>query len=195
MNEQIWYVYQNQQQLGPFTGLQVKQMIDNKMMAQDAYLFKVGWKDWRPIEETYDELGLPPPAGAAAAGNLSERRDAAPRAAVNGRVVVHNNGQLVIGAGVNISSTGIFVETKDQIFTVGEKLKLSVRAEGFAKPFNAVAQVVRFNSDPRFPIGYGLRFEELDEGVARDIQRTVDVQNEAQRKARGGGGPNNKAAN
>jgi hypothetical protein len=191
MNEQIWYVYQNQQQLGPFTGLQVKQMIDHKMMAQDAYLFKVGWKDWRPIEETYEELGMPAPAGAPAA-NLSERRDAAPRAAVNGRVVVHNNGQLVIGAGVNISSTGIFVETNDQIFTVGEKLKLSVRAEGFAKPFNAVAQVVRFNSDPRFPIGYGLRFEDLDEGVARDIQRTVDVQNEAQRKARAG---SHKAAN
>lgn len=177
MNEQIWYVYQNGQQLGPFAGPQIKQMVDSKMIPQDAYLFKVGWKDWRPIEETYDELGvdsLPP-----APSTGSERRDAAPRATISGRVVVHNNGQLVIGAGVNISSTGIFVETRDQLFTVGEKLKISVRAEAFSKPFNVIAQVVRYNSDPRFPVGYGLRFEDLDDAIGKEIQASVDDQNKA----------------
>lgn len=181
MNEQIWYVYQNGQQLGPFAGLQIKQMVDSKMIPQDAYLFKVGWKDWRPIEETYDELGVDGVPPAPESG--SERRDAAPRATIAGRVVVHNNGQLVIGAGVNISSTGIFVETRDQLFTVGEKLKLSVRAEAFSKPFNVVAQVVRYNSDPRFPIGYGLRFEDLDDQVGKEIQAAVDQQN---KRATGG---------
>ncbi len=174
MSEQIWYVYQNGQQLGPFAGQQIKQMVDTKMIPQDAFLFKVGWKDWRPIEETFEEIGVDgPPAG----DKAPERRAAAPRATINGRVVVHNNGQLVIGAGVNISSTGIFVETKDQIFTVGERLKLSVRADAFGRPFNVLAQVVRYNSDPKFPVGYGLRFEDLDESVARDIQAAVDGQN------------------
>lgn len=179
MNEQIWYVYQNGQQLGPFAGPQIKQMLDSKMIPQDAYLFKVGWKDWRPIEETYDEIGVDGGAAPSAAPSKgdSERRDAAPRATITGRVVVHNNGQLVIGAGVNISSTGIFVETRDQLFTVGERLKLSVRADAFSRPFNVVAQVVRYNSDPRFPVGYGLRFEDLDEQVAKEIQASVDGQN------------------
>src|SRR5690606_25316412 len=139
--------------------MQIRQMADSKMIPHDAYLFKVGWKDWRPIEECYEELGLEPPPGQASA---SDRRTAAPRATIKGRVVVHNNGQLVIGSGVNISSSGMFVETNDQIFTVGERLKLSVRAEGFTRPFNVVAQVVRYNSDPRYPIGYGLKFEDLD---------------------------------
>jgi hypothetical protein len=176
-NEQIWYVYQNSQQLGPFAGQQVKQLLDNKMIPQDAYLFKVGWKDWRPVEDAFEELGVEQATPAAAKSD--ERRATAPRATINGRVVVHNNGQLVIGGGVNISSTGIFVETKDQIFTVGERLKISVRADAFGKPFNVTAQVVRYNSDPRFPIGYGLRFEELDEAVAKDIQDAVDAQNRA----------------
>ncbi len=175
MSEQIWYVYQNGQQLGPFAGLQIKQMVDSKMIPQDAFLFKVGWKDWRPIEETYDEIGV---EGSTQPPAPSERRGpSAPRATINGRVVVHNNGQLVIGGGVNISATGIFVETKDQIFTVGERLKLSVRADTFARPFNVLAQVVRFNSDPKFPVGYGLRFEDLDEGIGREIQDAVDGQN------------------
>jgi hypothetical protein len=177
MNEQVWYVYQNGQQLGPFAGQQIRQMVDSKMIPQDAYLFKVGWKDWRPIEETYDEIGIEAAATAGAKGN--ERRDAAPRASISGRIIVHNNGQLVIGSGANISSTGIFVETKDQLFTVGERLKLSVRADAFAKPFNVQAQVVRYNSDPRFPVGYGLKFEDLDEALAREIQSAVDAQNQS----------------
>lgn len=189
MSEQTWYVYQNGQQLGPFAAMQIKQMADSKMIPQDAYLFKVGWKDWRPIEDCQTELGedsgseaapapMHPSVVETRASAPSEKRgDAAPRATIAGRVVVHNNGQLVIGAGVNISASGIFVETRDQIFTVGEKLKLSVRVDSFQKAFNVVAQVVRYNSDPRFPVGYGLKFEDLDQTVAKDIQKAVDAQN------------------
>lgn len=175
MNEQIWYVYQQGQQLGPFTGQQVNQLIHTKMIAQDAYLFKVGWKDWRPIEETFAELGIE--GAAPVAGGDSNRRVAAPRATIQGRVIVHNNGQLVIGAGVNISASGIFVETGEQLFTVGEKLKLSVRVDGMSKAFNVVALVVRFNSDPRHSVGYGLRFENLDDRISGEIQYLVDAAN------------------
>ena len=180
MNEQIWYVYQNGQQLGPFAVGQVRQMVDSKMIPQDAYLFKVGWKDWHPIEECGGELGEGaerPALPVQPTKSQTERREAAPRASIAGRVIVHNNGQLVIGGGVNISSTGIFVETKDQLFTVGERLKLSVRAETFTKPFNVVAQVVRFNSDPHLPVGYGLQFEDLDNNIAKNIQKAVDAAN------------------
>lgn len=184
--QQIWFVYQNSQQLGPFAGQQIRQMIDSKIIAQEAYLFKVGWKDWRPIEETYDEIGLGYQSTPAPQKSLDERRSTAPRATIAGRVVVHNSGQLVIGTGVNISSTGIFVETNDKIFTVGERLKLSVRADIFARPFNVVAQVVRFNADGKMPMGYGLRFEDLDEAVAKEIQQAVDAQNQHQNVAQGG---------
>ena len=182
MSEQIWYVYQNGQQLGPFANLLVKQMIDSKMIPQDAYIFKVGWKDWRPIEETFSELGLPAPtmpAGHSTIKTVAERREAAPRATISGRVVVHNNSQMVIGSGVNISATGMFVETTDQMFAVGERLKISVRVDGFSKPFNVLAQVVRYNGDPKSPIGYGLRFDDIDPAVAKDIQQAIDRQNQA----------------
>lgn len=170
MSDQSWFVYQGGQQLGPFATAQVTQMLDSKMIAQEAYLFKAGWKDWRPLEDCYEELGMkvanPQPS-------TSERRSAAPRATMQGRVIVHNNGQLIIGSGVNISSTGIFVETQEQIFTVGEKLKLSVRIDGFVKAFNVFARVVRFNSDPRFPVGFGLSFENLEKGIGDEIERLV----------------------
>jgi hypothetical protein len=176
MSDTQWYVYQNNQQLGPFGVSQLGQMIATKMIAQDAYLFKVGWKDWRPVEDCSDELGLPPTG---AATSTSERRAAAPRASIAGRVIVHNNGQLIIGSGVNISSSGIFVETQEQIFTVGEKLKLTVRIDGFVRSFNVVSRVVRYNSDPRYPVGFGLSFENLDRVLTDEIERMVASQKAA----------------
>jgi hypothetical protein len=172
MSEQNWFVYQGNQQLGPFDTTQVKQMLDSKMIAQDAYLFKAGWKDWRPMEDCFEELGLKAPNQQP---STPERRSAAPRATIKGRVIVHNNGQMIIGSGVNISSSGIFVETNEQIFTVGEKLKLSVRIDGFVKAFNVFARVIRFNSDPRSPVGFGLSFEGLDKGIGDEIERMVSA--------------------
>lgn len=172
MNEQIWYLYQNGQQMGPFDKAQLVQLHNSKMIAQDAYVFKVGWKEWRPVEEVYEELGLAP---AAPKDNkvLQKRRAAAPRASISGSVIVHNDVQLALGHGVNISSTGIFIETKDQIFTVGEKLKLTVRCAGLRKPFNVTAEVIRFNAQGPYPTGYGLRFESLGENVQNEIERLV----------------------
>jgi hypothetical protein len=171
MSEQNWFVYQGNQQLGPFVTAQVKQMLDTKMIAQDAYLFKAGWKDWRPVEDCLEELGMKPSGSQQMSS--SERRYSAPRASIQGRVIVHNNGQMIIGSGVNISASGIFVETTDQIFTVGDKLKLSVRIDGFVKAFNVFARVVRYNSDPRFPVGFGLTFVGLDKGITDEIERMV----------------------
>ena len=171
MSDQNWFVYQSNQQLGPFATAQVKQMLDSKMIAQDAYLFKAGWKDWRPMEDCLEELGLKPVAPQQPSS--PERRFAAPRASIQGRVIVHNNGQLIIGSGVNVSASGIFVETNEQIFTVGEKLKLSVRIDGFVKAFNVFARVVRYNSDPRHPVGFGLTFVGLDKNIGDEIERMV----------------------
>ena len=184
MSEQSWFVYQSNQQLGPFVTAQVIQMLDSKMIAQDAYLFKVGWKDWRPVEDCFEELGVSRPGQAPSS---AERRSAAPRASIQGRIIAHNpDGQLIIGSGVNISSTGIFIETQDQIFTVGEKVKLSVRIDGFVKAFNVVARVVRFNSDPRYPVGFGLSFEGLDRGLGDEIEKMVSAKRSASKDTKAG---------
>lgn len=178
MSDQVWYLYQNGQQVGPFDTQQVSQLFVNSMIAEDGYIFKVGWKDWRPIEEGYEALGLERPDGVDVSDSTVERRRAnAPRATLSGRVVVHNNGQISIGHGVNISATGIFVETNDQIFTIGEQLKLSVRCDGLNKAFNAEATVIRFNSDQRFPVGYGLQFTSIEDKNRNDIQQLVESLN------------------
>lgn len=189
MSEQVWYLYQNGQQVGPYDTEQVSQLYTTNMIAKDGYIFKIGWKDWRPIEEGFEALGLNNPGKTQMTTEeydkqLEKRREAAPRASINGRVVVHNNGQLAIGQGVNISVNGIFVETPDQIFTVGETLKLSVRCDGMNKAFNAEAQVIRHNSDVKYPLGYGLKFSKIDAEIQNKIQELVNAANSRGDKGR-----------
>ena len=172
MQQDLWYIYQNSQQAGPFPKEKVVEMLDSNMIAQNAFLFKGGWKDWRPLNDCVPELkeggsaDLPPvPA------EPDDERP--PRATISGQIIVHNNGELAIGSGVNISASGIFVETSDSIFKVGEVLKLTCRVDGVSKPFNTEAEVVWSNSDPARAVGYGLCFTNIDEQVANEIDQLI----------------------
>ena len=172
MTEKVWFIYINGESTGPFSQNTVIEILAQTDVAHTGFLFRVGWKEWRPYTDCLEELGvscdiMPPPPPMPS--NLTRP----PRATIKGQIVVHNNGQLIIGAGVNISSTGIFVETKDSIFNVGEVLKLTCRVDGFLKPFNANAEVMRFNNSPKSPSGYGLKFIKLDEVVKQQIESLI----------------------
>jgi Tfp pilus assembly protein PilZ len=176
MTEKVWFVYQNSKQLGPFDTAEITQMLSSNMILDIAFLFKAGWKDWRPLEECQSEFALiptlpPPPVSA------SNRRKDAPRASIEGRIIIHNNGDLIMAKGVNISVGGIFVETQEALFKLGEKLKLTCSIDQFSKPFNVICKVVRFNNDPAHAPGYGLVFVELDPKIPPQIQKLLDLEN------------------
>lgn len=169
MDDQIWYIYDKEQQQGPFTKAKVQEMFTGTMISNSAYVFKAGWKEWNPIEECFEELEL----GKANEQASLARREGAPRASISGRVVIHNDSNLTIGTGVNISFSGIFVETKDELFSIGELIKLSIKAEGMQRPFNVTAEVVRYNVDDRWAVGYGLKFVDIDSKVVDEIRARV----------------------
>lgn len=175
MSESSWFLYQNSQQIGPFDLGQILQMASTNMIAQDAYLFKAGWKDWVPFENCQAELGLEPTTGTGS--RLTPRLGRAPRATVNGQIVVHNNGDLIIGQGVNISATGVFVETPKPLFSMGELLSLTCRIDRLPKAFNVKAEVMRYDEHINELRGYGLRFLDLDKTIAARIQDLIDLDN------------------
>lgn len=172
MSERVWYTYQDEKQLGPFNQDQVKQLIVTKTITPNSFVFKVGWKDWVLLRDVLAEfdMGTPPPPPVRFAEEAGKRP---PRASIHGRVIVHNDGQLVLGSGVNISSTGIFIETPDLIFKLEEKLKLTCQVQGIKSSFNVTAQVIRFNDDSKMPVGYGLRFLDLDSEIEEAINQLI----------------------
>jgi len=183
MSDLVWFVYQGGLQTGPFTAQLVRDKLDKKEVALDSFLFKAGWKDWRQVSECLDDLGssiiVPPPPPTLFA--VSKRP---PRATISGQIIVHNNGQLVIGTGVNISASGIFVETEHLIFKMGEILKITCRVNGLSKSFNAQAEVIRFSSGSHEPKGYGLKFTKIDGPIKAQIEKMVGLSSQ-QLNARG----------
>lgn len=172
MQKELWYVYQKSEQSGPFSHNQIQKMLISNMISQNAFLFKSGWKDWRPLADCTSEFQdtfVPPPPP-----NISQPMNRPPRATISGQIIVHNNGQLIIAAGVNISSNGIFVETDKEIFRLGEILKLTCRVSGLSRAFNVEAEVIRFNRDPANPVGYGLCFTSIADSVVSEIRSLIE---------------------
>lgn len=211
MSEFSWYVYQSGQQMGPFSDAQVRQLLNIKMIAQDAFIFKDGWEDWRSISEFFGDgsKGSPaappsPPAAAkksksqpkvAANKNKGASKDAneqhqqqrrMARVGIRGRVIAHNDGRMIISGGINISASGIFVETEventDPGFQVGERIKLTIKADDLSYPFNVVAEMMRFNADSsNYPTGYGMKFIDLPREIKADIEKLAAAAGEGRR--------------
>lgn len=176
MSAKEWYYYQNSNQSGPHEFSEIVELINNHIISQDCYLFKTGWADWRLIGECIEELGLPSTSfDFNSDGNRKVQR--AKRMTIDGKIIVHNNGKLSIGSGVNISSSGIFIETEEKLFEIGEQLKVTCKVRGFKKAFNTQAEVVRFSSENGDPKGYGLKFTALDQQVVHEINELIDKLN------------------
>ena len=173
MSDQIWYVYQDSQQKGPFTKEQILQLVKDGKITKSVYLFRAGWKEWLPFDACAQELGLEKDTKLVG----EERRKNGPRVAIGGQIIVHNQGDLVIGSGVNISVAGLFVETHQQLFKVGETLRLTCKVDRLAKPFHANAEVMHFNLNKAYPVGFGMRWTQIDPQVSKEVQKLVDQEN------------------
>lgn len=189
--------------MGPFSDAQVRQLLTIKMIAQDAFIFKDGWKDWRSIAEVFSNSGEgaasmpPPPPASSEKMELAVEQALAPqqqtgnhqrmaRVGIKGRVIAHNNGRVVISGGINISASGIFVETEVENrapgFQVGEQIKLTIKADDLSYPFNVVAEMMRFNTDSsNHPTGYGMKFIDLPTEIKADIERLAAAAGEESR--------------
>lgn len=175
MGEKIWYTYDQSKQEGPFDLEEITTFLSQKKFSEGAFLFKAGWKDWKPLKECLSEL-LPPPPVTPPVPQMPKTRQHQQRddrGTISGKIIIHNNGQLLFGSGVNISTSGIFVETKERLFSVGETLKLTCRIDAISTPFNVCAVVKRFNEDEQYPIGYGLQFVDLDQNIKQDLSAAI----------------------
>ncbi len=178
MSNKVWYIHQNEQQMGPFESEQLLQLRDNNMISQNAFVFKAGWQDWRPVKTIWVDieaqaLGRPAiiPEVSKEESNAERRND--DRANVSGRIIAHNGSQIVFASAVNVSENGLFIATNEETFHVGEELKITIQIEQLDKSFNATVQVAHFNSNASFIKGYGLIFKEVNNVMRSQIKDLI----------------------
>ena len=168
MTQPIWYIYQSEQQLGPFSDSQVVQLYTNKAVTDNAYIFRSGWEEWKPIKDGLKLLGVSSIEESASSKDDERRNNR--RASISGRIIVHNLGDVTYAEGINISENGLFFETQTEAFKIGEEVKVTIQVREFTRPYNARGSVTRHSSDPDWLIGYGIRFESLDPRLRDEIK-------------------------
>lgn len=174
--EQTWSVLYNGNTYGPYNRKDLLKLILSKQLNVKAQLKRNDWQSFRSILDCLEILAQDPSSQKAQeAKDRMERRIAAPRATVNGLVQMSKEGSSIYSIGHNISTTGIFVKTGETKFKIGETVSLQAKINEIAKPFKAKAEIMRFSTNMKFGVGYGMRFVEIDNLTVAEISKVVGV--------------------
>jgi hypothetical protein len=168
-----WSVVQNDRPHGPYSRNDMLKLILSKQLKAHAKVKRSDWEDYKSIIECLEIIGraLNQPDQP----KTSERRMAAPRTSVNGIVSASNDQAKIACLTSNLSISGMFLKTGETCFRIGDKIQLHAKVENISKPFIANAEVMRFSTNLKFGVGYGLRFITIDNSVISEIQKIVGV--------------------
>lgn len=159
--ERIWFYYASERQVGPMTESDLRGAIAQGLVTSNDYVYREGYKDWVLLKEL-PELA----AGVAPSPAASERRGKSNRVPLFELVVAHNDVHVATGFIRNISTTGVFLETKDAVFNLNDEVKLTLKdGKGLGKPMHLKGVVVRQAKDTRYPVGYGVELTGVDENA------------------------------
>lgn len=177
-NEQIWFVYRNNEKYGPYRFLEMVQLLQEQKVERADFIWKPGMSDW---ERTRDV----PEFGAEILEKLSDTKNfqgvdmktvfiqrAFPRVPYDSEVILHDDQQVVIGAATTLSEGGAFVEVPNPVHKRGDRLKLHFSAAGVPVPFNCIGEVTQVCRTE--PTGYCLKFIYLGQDDQKRIQKFAE---------------------
>lgn len=174
VSDRIWFYYASEKQVGPMSESELRGFIAKGDVADIDYVYREGFPDWKLLKDVPElrrpgqVASMPPPAP-------PERRAKSIRVPINELVVAHNDVHVASGHLKNISATGVFLETKDNVFSVNDEVKLTLKeGKGLGKPMHLKGVVVRHAAEGGGGVkGYGLELRGLDEAARSRIAEYI----------------------
>ena len=168
-----WSIVQNNKNYGPYSRNDLLKLILSKQVVAHAKIKRSDWSEYRSVIDCLEMIGQP--QNYISKPKVNERRMAAPRTPVNGIANASNQQAVIACIASNLSTTGIFLKTGETCFRIGDKIELVAKVDQMAKPFLAKAEVMRFSTNLKFGVGYGLKFLNIDNSVIGEIRNIVGV--------------------
>jgi hypothetical protein len=141
-----------------------------KEVKESDYVFRAGFENWQLLSQTpqlMDKLKLAKVPPVPPHQDQGKDKRAALRGDINEGVVAHNGAKIASGVLRDISTGGVFLETKQKIFQIGEVIKLIVKeGKNIGKPIYFSCEVVRVDGSK----GYGLKFKDVSEDTFKCIE-------------------------
>lgn len=176
--QEEWYVLKWDNRYGPFTFLDLVKMLQDKSIFEFDYVWKPSFESWKRIAEVSDfaphEIrGLKGSAMPELSEVFFRRRHV--RTSYNGSIIVHDNQAVWKGESMEVSEGGAGIVMHNALVLPGQKIFLHFKPGDGVPPFNAVCEVVSKQyvkgvKNKEAPIGYGIKFLEINGEVQKAIR-------------------------
>jgi hypothetical protein len=179
LHNKEWFILRDGNNHGPFSRLEVVQMLQEKTLFEYDPIWKTKMKTWRPLAEV-------PEFSSRAIRELSASKQEKvteiffrrrhPRAAYGASLIVHNSKMVFKGHAFEISAGGAGIMIENNALHPGQSLFLHFQPGDGVPPFNAVCQIVSKQyvttsaSRDENPIKYGVKFTNLSQSVRESIK-------------------------
>lgn len=179
-----WFILRDGNNHGPFSRLEVVQMLQEKTLFEFDPIWKTKMQTWKPLAEV-------PEFSPAAIRELSASKEEKvteiffrrrhPRAAYGASLIVHNSKMVFKGHAFEISAGGAGILIENSALHPGQSLFLHFQPGDGVPPFNAVCQIVSKQyvttsaSRDENPIKYGVKFTNLSQSVRESIKNYTSV--------------------
>ncbi len=177
--EKAWYILKEGNNYGPFSKLELVQMLQEKTMFEYDYVWHSKLNAWKRVAEL--EEYSPESIRAMKESGLSEiaevffrRRHA--RASYGCSLIVHNNKTVFKGRSMEISSGGAGIMIDNPNLQPGQNLFLHFQPGDGVPPFNAVCtvvskQMVKDTKSALDSVKYGVKFTSISQSVRESIRQ------------------------
>lgn len=185
-HEKKWMVQKEDKKFGPFTYLEVIQMLQERTLLEQDKLALKNKTDWRMVKE-FDEFSTQKVKELIARGEQQIRevfnRRRYPRAEFAGTLIVHDNKTVFRGQSFQISAGGAGLYIPSQGLQPGQTLLLHFHPSADVPAFNAVASVVSKFQPAREmqvkPQQYGVKFTSISQTIRERIYSFTNRKKEA----------------
>jgi hypothetical protein len=177
--EKAWYILKEGNNYGPFSKLELVQMLQEKTLFEYDYVWHTKLNAWKRVAEI--EEYAPESIRAMKESGLSEiaevffrRRHA--RANYGCSLIVHNNKTVFKGRSMEISSGGAGIMIDNPNLQPGQNLFLHFQPGDGVPPFNAVCtvvskQMVKDTKSALDSVKYGVKFTSISQSVRESIRQ------------------------
>lgn len=181
LKEKKWFILRNGNNQGPFSQLEIIQMLQIRNLTEADYVWQQKFSGWKQIAEvksfSSENIRKVKELNDKDISEIFFRRRYS-RVSYGASVIVHNNKTVFRGQALELSAggAGIFVDNSD--FRPGHSLFLHFQAGNGVPPFNAVCQIVskqipqQKNEDllNNGPVKYGVKFTILSQSTRESIK-------------------------
>ncbi|RYZ78675.1 MAG: DUF4339 domain-containing protein, partial [Proteobacteria bacterium] len=177
--EKAWYILKVGNNYGPFSKLELVQMLQEKTLFEYDYVWHSklnAWKRVAEIEEyTPDSIRAMKESGHSDISEVFFRRRHA-RASYGCSLIVHNSKTVFKGRSMEISSGGAGILIDNPNLQPGQNLFLHFQPGDGVPPFNAVCtviskQMVKDTRSALDSVKYGVKFTSISQSVRESIRQ------------------------